>query len=167
MHTPLHLHTRLFAKKYCLLIYYKKIHSTNNLLYRIAGLAGLRYKKGQKCNMQHQRRGRSRTRRCRRRCRCRRLRPHAGWRVEKRERDCASASQPSAAAPRESQSCPAELRRAHAAGAWPGSRWTPRPPRLRHRHAGPAGGVPVLPAHRARSTDVETGPCPRHACEKR
>lgn len=99
MHTPLHLHTRLFAKKYCLLIYYKKIHSTNNLLYRIAGLAGLRYKKGQKCNMQHQRRGRSRTRRCRRRCRCRRLRPHAGWRVEKRERDCSARVRASRAPP--------------------------------------------------------------------
>lgn len=32
----------------------------------------------------------------------------------------ASASQPSAAGPRESVSCPAELQLAHAAGAWPG-----------------------------------------------
>jgi hypothetical protein len=84
--------------------------------------------------MHHQhRRGRTR------RCSCRRRRPHAGWLAGGETRVRASASQPSAAAPRVAVvpgSTPARARTQPVPG--PVALDPPRPPPVGHRHTGPA-----------------------------
>jgi len=111
--------------------------------------------KRQKCNMRHQRRGRTRRRRLAVANACGRT--HVGWRVEKRERDCASASQPSAAAPRVAVvpgSTPARARSRRLAR----SRWTRRVHRLSVTDTRAPRGRPIAPGPPAARVRVHATP---------